>query len=111
MIKIHDPVLVTTEAGLTFGVVITKTTTETSKGETTQYSVRMFQHAAQFPLTTSECDVHELPKRNGYGFYGVHAVVESHPGFAWAHAESERLNAPELPLAVEPAESSEGGAT
>ena len=100
MHKIHAPVLIQTELTFTFGVIISKTITETAKGEFITYEVDLFSHEVSCDF--AECDVTELPRPSAYGSYGITAAVEAHPGYKWAIAESERrMNQPELPLAVE----------
>ena len=108
MHKIHAPVLIQTELTFTFGVIVSKTITETAKGESTTYEMDLFGHECSVDF--AECDVSELPAPSAYGSYGIVAAVERHPGYKWAIAESERrLNPPEIPLSVAPA-ASEGGA-
>ena len=111
MHKIHAPVLIQTELTFTFGVIVSKTITETAKGESTTYEVDLFGHESSCDF--AECDVSELPAPSAYGSYGIVAAVERHPGYKWAIAESERRkNEPELPLepvATSPS-SNEGGA-
>ena len=105
---IHAPVLIQTELTFTFGVIVSKTITETAKGESTTYEMDLFGHECSVDF--AECDVSELPAPSAYGSYGIVAAVERHPGYKWAIAESERrLNPPEIPLSVAPA-ASEGGA-
>ena len=100
MHKIHAPVLIQTELTFTFGVIVSKTITETAKGEFTNYEVDLFGHECSGDF--AECDVSELPAPSVYGAYGITAAVERHPGYKWAIEESERrMNQPELPLAVE----------
>lgn len=100
MHKIHAPVLIQTELTFTFGVIVSKTITETAKGECTTYEVDLFGHECSADF--AECDVLELPSPSAYGSYGIAAAVERHTGYKWAIAESERrMNQPELPLAVE----------
>ena len=97
MHKIHAPVLIQTELTFTFGVVVSKTITETAKCECTTYEVDLFRHECSCDF--AECDVLELPLPSAYGSYGIAAAVERHPGYKWAIAESERrINQPELPL-------------
>ena len=111
MHNIHAPVLIQAPNGFTFGVVVSKTITEIAKGEFTYYELDLFQR--EDPAAFCECALSELPRPSSYGSYGIHAVVESHPGYKWAIAESERrINEPELPLepvATSPS-STEGGA-
>ena len=107
MHKIHAPVLIQTANGFTFGVVVSKTITETAKGESTLYGLNEFneEHQVCYP----EDEVSELPRPSAYGSYGITAAVERHPGYKWAITESERrINEPELPL--EPVPATEGGA-
>ena len=100
MHKIHAPVLIQTELTFTFGVIVSKTITETANGESTTYDVDLFGHECSVDF--AECDVSELPTPSAYGSYGITAAVERHPGYKWAIEESERrMNQPELPLAVE----------
>ena len=107
---IHAPVLIQTPNGFTFGVVVSKIITETAKGESTNYELDLFQR--EDPAAFCECDLSELPRPSSYGSYGIYAVVESHPGYKWAIAESERrINEPELPLeTAASASATEGGA-
>ena len=88
MHKIHAPVLIQTELTFTFGIIVSKTITETAKGEFTTYEVELFQHECSGDF--AECDVSELPHMSPYGSYGIAAAVERHPGYKWAIAESER---------------------
>ena len=108
MHKIPAPVLIQTELTFTFGVIVSKTITETAKGESTTYDVDLFGHECSSDF--AECDVAELPAPSAYGSYGITAAVERHPGYKWAIAESERrMNQPELPLDSATA-ATEGGA-
>ena len=109
MHKIHAPVLIQTELTFTFGVVVSKTITETANGESTTYKVDLFGHESSCDF--AECDVSELNAPSAYGSYGIHAAVERHPGYKWAIAESERrMNPPEPVVADAPAVATEGGA-
>lgn len=92
MHKIHAPVLIQTANGFTFGVVVSKTITETAKGESTTYEVDLFGHVCSGDF--AECDVSELPAPSAYGSYGITADVERHPGYEWAVRESMIRNAP-----------------
>ena len=108
MHNIHAPVLIQTELTFTFGVVVSKTITETAKSEFTTYEVDLFGHECSCDL--AECDVFGLPRPYACGSYGITAVIERHPGYKWAIAESERrINEPELPL--EPATAANEGGT
>lgn len=96
MHNIHAPVLIQTANGFTFGVIVSKTITETAKGEFTTYEVDLFGHECSGDF--AECDVSELPGPSAYGSYGIVATVERHPGYKWAIAESERrMNPPAIP--------------
>lgn len=96
MHNIHAPVLIQTELTFTFGVVVSKTITETAKGEFTTYEVDLFGHECAGDF--AECDVSELPAPSAYGSYGITAAVERHPGYKWAIEESERrMNPPAIP--------------
>ena len=92
MHKIHAPVLIQTELTFTFGVVVSKTITETAKGEFTTYEVDLFGHECSGDF--AECDVSELTAPSVYGAYGITAAVERHPGYKWAIEESMIRNAP-----------------
>ena len=107
---IHAPVLIQTANGFTFGVVEAKITTETAKE--TYTTVDVFLFCRNCTRTYDEKNVHPLDLPSAYGSYGIHAVVEAHPGYKWAIAESERrINEPELPLeTAASASATEGGA-
>lgn len=54
MHKIHAPVLIQTELTFTFGVIVSKTITETAKGESTTYDVDLFGHECSVDF--AECE-------------------------------------------------------
>ena len=96
MHNIHAPVLIQTELTLTFGIVVSKTITETANGESTTYEVDLFGHECSGDF--DESCVAELPQHMSpcgpYGSYGITAAVERHPGYKWAIKESMIRNAP-----------------
>ena len=96
MHKIHDPVLIQTDLTFTFGIIVSKTITETANGESTTYEVDLFGHECSGDF--AECDVSELPQHMSpcgpYGSYGITAAVERHPGYKWAIEESLIRKAP-----------------
>lgn len=102
MHKIHAPVLIQTELTFTFGVIVSKTITETAKRYCTTYEVDLFGHECSADF--AECDVLELPSPSVYGSYGITAAVERHPGYKWAIEESERrMNPPAMIATFDPA--------
>lgn len=97
--NIHAPVLIQTANGFTFGVVLSKTTTETAKEKSSKFEV--FQFGSNCSVDHDEQFVSALEQPSQYDF-GMRAKITAHPGIKWAFEESERRkNEPELPLAVE----------
>ena len=99
--EIHDPVLISTECGLAFGVIEAIVTTVQKSGETVKvYAVTYGNDSLSDAY--DEAMISELERPTAYDYSGMKKAIVAHPGYKWAMAESEaRKNPPELPLAVE----------
>lgn len=90
--KIHDPVMVSVDDKIYFGIVTTKVVRTNANGESVRYDIEYIEaDKVQHPISVTEDQLLSCDDIEGFVYLNVKEFFMNHSGFKWAIARHQLL--------------------